>query len=47
MRGLVGMGEASFSCMASAIIGDLFTSKKRTQMLSLFCMDIPLGRQFY
>jgi len=43
LRGCVGLGEASFSCIATTIIGDLFTGKKRTQMLSIFCMGMPLG----
>lgn len=46
MRGLIGIGEASFSCIASSMIGDLFTNKHRTQMLSIYCMAVPLGSGF-
>ncbi|XP_066516879.1 sphingosine-1-phosphate transporter SPNS2 [Hoplias malabaricus] len=42
-RGLVGIGESSYSSISPTIIGDLFTSNSRTMMLSVFYMAIPLG----
>lgn len=43
-RGLVGIGEASYSTIAPTIIGDLFNKNTRTLMLSVFYFAIPLGR---
>lgn len=43
-RGLVGIGESSYSSISPTIIGDLFTNNKRTVMLSFFYLAIPLGR---
>ncbi|KAM3868904.1 sphingosine-1-phosphate transporter SPNS2 [Diretmus argenteus] len=42
-RGLVGIGESSYSSISPTIIGDLFTSNSRTVMLSVFYLAIPLG----
>ncbi|NP_001376619.1 protein spinster homolog 2 [Gallus gallus] len=42
-RGLVGIGEASYSTIAPTIIGDLFNRNTRTLMLSVFYFAIPLG----
>uniref|UniRef100_H3A6E8 Protein spinster homolog 1 n=1 Tax=Latimeria chalumnae TaxID=7897 RepID=H3A6E8_LATCH len=42
-RGLVGIGEASYSTIAPTIIGDLFVKDKRTWMLSIFYICIPVG----
>ncbi|XP_077361480.1 sphingosine-1-phosphate transporter SPNS2 [Festucalex cinctus] len=42
-RGLVGIGESSYSSISPTIIGDLFTNNKRTMMLSFFYLAIPLG----
>ncbi|XP_077068382.1 protein spinster homolog 1 [Siphateles boraxobius] len=42
-RGLVGVGEASYSTIAPTIIADLFVKEKRTNMLSLFYFAIPVG----
>ncbi|XP_043996793.1 protein spinster homolog 2 isoform X6 [Gambusia affinis] len=42
-RGLVGIGESSYSAISSTIIGDLYTSNSRTMMLSVFYLAIPLG----
>ncbi|XP_013885708.1 sphingosine-1-phosphate transporter SPNS2 [Austrofundulus limnaeus] len=42
-RGLVGIGESSYSSISPTIIGDLFTSNKRTMMLSIFYLAIPVG----
>lgn len=43
-RGLVGVGEASYSTIAPTIIADLYVKEKRTNMLSLFYFAIPVGR---
>uniref|UniRef100_A0A8C6M9B8 Protein spinster homolog 1 n=1 Tax=Nothobranchius furzeri TaxID=105023 RepID=A0A8C6M9B8_NOTFU len=43
-RGLVGVGEASYSTIAPTIIADLYIKEKRTNMLSLFYFAIPVGR---
>ncbi|XP_019848762.1 PREDICTED: protein spinster homolog 1-like [Amphimedon queenslandica] len=42
-RSLVGVGEASYATIAPTIIADLFTTKKRLRVLSLFYMAIPIG----
>uniref|UniRef100_A0A8C6M9A0 Protein spinster homolog 1 n=1 Tax=Nothobranchius furzeri TaxID=105023 RepID=A0A8C6M9A0_NOTFU len=42
-RGLVGVGEASYSTIAPTIIADLYIKEKRTNMLSLFYFAIPVG----
>ncbi|XP_028400378.1 protein spinster homolog 3-like [Dendronephthya gigantea] len=42
-RGFVGIGEASYSTVASTVIADLFVSGRRTQMLALFYFAIPVG----
>ncbi|NP_705949.2 protein spinster homolog 1 [Danio rerio] len=42
-RGLVGVGEASYSTIAPTIIADLFVKEKRTNMLSIFYFAIPVG----
>uniref|UniRef100_A0A1A7YEB3 Protein spinster homolog 1 n=2 Tax=Iconisemion striatum TaxID=60296 RepID=A0A1A7YEB3_9TELE len=42
-RGLVGVGEASYSTIAPTIIADLYVKEKRTNMLSLFYFAIPVG----
>ena len=42
-RGLVGIGEASYSTLAPTIIADLYSKERRTQMLSLFYFAIPVG----
>lgn len=43
-RGLVGVGEASYSTIAPTIIADLYVKEKRTNMLSFFYFAIPVGR---
>ena len=40
----MGVGEASYATIAPTIIADLFTTKKRLRVLSLFYMAIPIGR---
>ncbi|TRY95634.1 hypothetical protein DNTS_017840 [Danionella cerebrum] len=42
-RGLVGVGEASYSTIAPTVIADLFIKEKRTNMLSIFYFAIPVG----
>ncbi|KAM6969812.1 sphingosine-1-phosphate transporter SPNS2 [Aplochiton taeniatus] len=42
-RGLVGIGESSYSSISPTIIGDMFTNNSRTVMLSVFYLAIPLG----
>uniref|UniRef100_A0A665SZU7 Protein spinster homolog 1 n=1 Tax=Echeneis naucrates TaxID=173247 RepID=A0A665SZU7_ECHNA len=42
-RGLVGVGEASYSTIAPTIIADLYVKGKRTTMLSIFYFAIPVG----
>ncbi|XP_031416896.1 LOW QUALITY PROTEIN: protein spinster homolog 1 [Clupea harengus] len=42
-RGLVGVGEASYSTIAPTIIADLFVKEKRTRMLTVFYFAIPVG----
>ena len=37
------MGEASYSCVAPTIIGDLFTGETRTNMLAVFFIAVPFG----
>ena len=43
IRSFVGIGEASYSCVAPTIIGDLFTAEKRTRMLAIFYLAVPVG----
>ncbi|KAM9149084.1 protein spinster homolog 1 isoform 2-T4 [Pangshura tecta] len=42
-RGLVGVGEASYSTIAPTIIADLFVSDRRSRMLAFFYFAIPVG----
>ncbi|MBN3318828.1 SPNS1 protein, partial [Atractosteus spatula] len=42
-RGLVGVGEASYSTIAPTLIADLFIADRRTRMLSVFYFAIPVG----
>ena len=44
LRGVVGIGEASYSTIAPTVIADLFTGDMRTRMLSCFYFAIPVGR---
>jgi MFS family permease len=43
MRGLVGVGEASYSTVAPTMIADLFPVERRMRALSLFYIAIPFG----
>lgn len=42
-RALVGIGEASYSTIAPAIISDLFRKDSRSRVLALFYFAIPVG----
>ncbi|CAM5072166.1 unnamed protein product [Eretmochelys imbricata] len=42
-RGLVGVGEASYSTIAPTIIADLFVSDQRSRMLAFFYFAVPVG----
>uniref|UniRef100_A0A8C5PKZ5 Protein spinster homolog 1 n=1 Tax=Leptobrachium leishanense TaxID=445787 RepID=A0A8C5PKZ5_9ANUR len=42
-RGLVGVGEASYSTIAPTLIADLFVADQRTRMLSFFYLATPVG----
>ncbi|XP_052269100.1 protein spinster homolog 1-like isoform X3 [Dreissena polymorpha] len=43
MRGMVGVGEASYSTIAPTIIADLFSGGMRTRALMIFYFAIPVG----
>ncbi|KAH9376388.1 hypothetical protein HPB48_014677 [Haemaphysalis longicornis] len=43
LRGLVGIGEASYSTVAPTVIGDLFAGPRRSSMLAFFYFAIPVG----
>ncbi|RWS25021.1 protein spinster 1-like protein [Leptotrombidium deliense] len=43
MRGLVGVGEASYSTIAPTLIADLFSKDKRSKCLAIFYFAIPVG----
>lgn len=43
LRGVVGVGEASYSTVSPTIIADLFTNDQRSIMLMLFYFAIPVG----
>ena len=42
-RALVGIGEASYSCIAPTVITDLFEPSKRNLVVSIFVIAIPVG----
>ncbi|CAB3221897.1 unnamed protein product [Arctia plantaginis] len=42
-RGMVGIGEASYSTIAPTIISDLFVGNVRSKMLAVFYFAIPVG----
>ena len=42
-RAFVGIGEASYSVVAPAIISDLFVKDKRSTVLAIFYFAIPVG----
>ena len=39
----MGVGEASYSCLAPTIIGDLFVNEMRTRILAIFYLAVPVG----
>ncbi|KAH7731365.1 Major facilitator superfamily [Aphelenchoides avenae] len=43
MRGIVGIGEASYSTVAPTMISDLFTGATRSMILMAFYSAIPIG----
>ncbi|MCP9262600.1 Protein spinster [Dirofilaria immitis] len=43
LRGIVGIGEASYSTVAPTIIGDLFATSVRSRALMFFYFAIPIG----
>ncbi|KAI6213249.1 hypothetical protein M3Y94_00128600 [Aphelenchoides besseyi] len=43
LRGVVGVGEASYSTLAPTIIGDMFTGGVRSRILMFFYFAIPVG----
>ncbi|XP_038061392.1 protein spinster homolog 1-like isoform X2 [Patiria miniata] len=43
IRGLVGVGEASYTTISVTIIGDLFVGNRRTQMLMFYYFAVPVG----
>lgn len=44
LRGVVGIGEASYSTIAPTVISDMFVGETRSKMLMLFFFAIPVGR---
>lgn len=45
-RALVGIGEAGYGTVAPALISDLFPRNRRTRMLSVFYVALPVGSAF-
>uniref|UniRef100_A0A914XNG7 Major facilitator superfamily (MFS) profile domain-containing protein n=1 Tax=Plectus sambesii TaxID=2011161 RepID=A0A914XNG7_9BILA len=43
LRGIVGIGEASYSTCSPTLIADMFTGKRRSRALMLFYFAIPVG----
>lgn len=43
-RGVVGIGEASYSNVAPSMISDMFTGIARSRMYMLFYFAVPVGR---
>ncbi|QQP34920.1 Protein spinsterlike, partial [Caligus rogercresseyi] len=41
-RGMVGIGEASYSTIAPTIISDMFVKEERSKMLAVFFLQSPL-----
>ena len=42
-RALVGIGEASYSCIAPTVITDLFEPELRNLVVSIFVIAVPVG----
>lgn len=43
-RGIVGIGEASYSNVCPSMISDMFTGPARSRMYMLFYFAVPVGR---
>jgi MFS family permease len=43
LRSGIGIGDAAFAAVSSAIISDLYAAEKRTKMLTIFFLSIPVG----
>ncbi len=43
MRGLLGLGEATYAILAPSLISDLFPRQTRNRALTIFYMAIPVG----
>ncbi|CAJ0588775.1 unnamed protein product [Cylicocyclus nassatus] len=43
LRGIVGVGEASYAVISPSIIADMFTGQNRSRMLMIFYFAIPFG----
>ncbi|XP_063750873.1 protein spinster homolog 3 isoform X2 [Eleginops maclovinus] len=43
LRGMVGIGEVGYSTIAPTIIGDLFVGPKRSMIICIFYVFIPVG----
>ncbi|EPB70531.1 transporter, major facilitator family protein [Ancylostoma ceylanicum] len=43
LRGIVGVGEASYAVISPSIIADMFTGQNRSRMLMVFYFAIPCG----
>lgn len=43
LRGIVGVGEASYAVISPSIIADMFTDTNRSRMLMVFYFAIPCG----
>ncbi|CAJ0579129.1 unnamed protein product, partial [Mesorhabditis spiculigera] len=43
LRGVVGIGEASYSTVAPTIIADIFTGSARSTVLMIFYFAVPVG----
>lgn len=43
LRGAVGIGEASYSCVAPTIIADIYRGDMRTLMFAVFNIAVPAG----
>ena len=41
-RAMVGIGEASYSCIAPTVITDLFEAEKRNLVVSIFVIAVPV-----
>lgn len=44
LRGVVGIGEASYAIIAPTIIADIFSMPLRSRAIMFFYFAIPIGR---